>query len=120
MCFRWPGGSRWHEWTSWRGRRTEKPAPPGTRLELNLGVEGVAGQQVGAAGAAGFGDGGVELVLGLGAGLGGGGGQGGGHDVGDLVEFGGAHAQGGEGGGTEADAGGVPGAVGVARDRIAV
>src|ERR1700744_3913050 len=103
---------------SWWGRSTEATAPPGGGLELDLGVKGVAGQQVGAAGAAGFGDRGVEVVLGLGARLGGGGGQGRGHDVGDLVELGGTHAQGGEGRGTQADAGGGPGAVWVRRERV--
>src|ERR1700749_1941918 len=101
MCFRWRGGRRWRGWMSSWGPSTEPPP-----LELDLRVQRETGQQVGAAGAAGFGHGGVKLVLGLGAGLRGGGGQGGGHDVGDLVELGGAHAQGGEGGGAETDAGG--------------
>src|ERR1700753_4067404 len=109
MCFRWRG------WMSSWGPSTE-PRP----LELDLRVQRETGQQVGAAGAAGFGDRGVEVVLGLGAGLRGGGGQGGGHDVGDLVQVVRAQAEGGQGGGTEADAGGVPGAVGVAWDRVAV
>ena len=59
---RWRGGRRWPGWTSSSGRSTDC----GSKLDLR--VEGVAGQQVGAAGAAGFGDGGVELVLGLGGG----------------------------------------------------
>src|SRR5690606_17717494 len=93
--------------------------------EVDLRVEREARDEVGGALGDLVGDLRVQDVLRLGGcALAGGAGLGGGEDAvdetGDLVHLVGAQAAGGECRGADADAGGVPGAVGIGRDGVAV
>src|ERR1700677_2429196 len=101
--------------------RRPSRAPPAGGSELDAGIERVAGEQGGAALAGLLGDLGVDDVLGLRR-LASGGrrAERGRDDARDLVQFTRAKAQGGQRRRAEADARGVPGAVRVARDAVAV
>src|SRR5690606_27074837 len=106
------------------GRAGAVPAPAAS-AEVDLGVQREARHEVGGALGDLVGDLRVQDVLGLGGGaLAGGAGLGGREDAvdetGDLVHLAGAQAARGQRGGADADAGGVPGAVGVGRGGGAV